>query len=72
MSDCELLPKCVFYNDNMSDMPTTSESMKKQYCTGDNTSCARFMVFKALGREAVPANLFPNNTDKAEEIIKRH
>jgi hypothetical protein len=27
------------------------------------------MVFKALGRERVPADLFPNQTDLAEKLI---
>ncbi len=43
---------------------------KKKYCKNDNTSCARYMVVKALGREKIPANLFPNMIDKAEKTIK--
>ena len=72
MSDCVCLPKCIFFNDNMADMPTTAESMKKRYCLADNSTCARYLVFKALGREAVPGNLYPNNIARAEEIIKGH
>ena len=69
MSECECLPKCPFFNDMMADKPATAESMKKRYCLGDNSQCARYMVFKALGREKVPANLFPIQVDKALEII---
>ena len=31
-----------------------------KYCKGDNSGCARYMVFKALGREEVPLDLYPN------------
>lgn len=70
MADCICLPKCPFFNDVMSDMPTTAEMMKKRYCQGDNSKCARYMVFKALGRERVPANLYPAQTGRAEGIIE--
>jgi hypothetical protein len=69
MADCVCLPKCVFFNDKMADMPATADRMKKRYCQGDNSNCARFMVFNTLGREKVPANLFPQNTDRAGEIL---
>lgn len=69
MAECECLPKCVFFNDKMADMPTMAASMKKRYCLGDNTNCARYMVFKAKGRENVPADLFPNNEARAKAIL---
>ena len=40
-------------------MPDMGDLMKEKYCKGDNSICARHMVFKALGRTAVPDNLFP-------------
>jgi hypothetical protein len=43
----------------------------EKYCFEDNTRCARYMVFKALGREHVPPTLLPSQVDKAEEIIRR-
>ncbi len=69
MADCELLEKCIFFLDKMENMPATAEIYKDQYCRENNLDCARFMVFKALGREKVPLNLFPNMKDKAQEII---
>jgi len=69
MADCELLEGCVFFNDKMANMPATSELYKDQYCRENNLECARYMVFKALGREKVPLDLFPNMKDRAQEII---
>jgi hypothetical protein len=69
MADCELLEGCVFFNDKMANMPATAELYKDQYCRENNLECARYVVFKALGREKVPLDLFPNMKDRAQEII---
>lgn len=69
MSECQCLPKCIFFNDKMADMPSMADSMKKRYCLGDNTHCARYMVFVAKGRDNVPADLFPNNDVRAQKIL---
>jgi hypothetical protein len=71
MADCELLSKCIFFHDKMANMPATAASFKRKYCQGDNSNCARYMVFKALGREQVPADLFPNQEDRAKEVIAK-
>ncbi len=70
MADCELLKKCPFFNDKMEDMPTIAEQMKNRYCRSDNSRCARYMVFKAMGREKVPTNLTPNQFARALKIIE--
>ncbi|RII25397.1 MAG: hypothetical protein CXR31_14490 [Geobacter sp.] len=69
MTDCELLKTCIFFNDKMQNMPSTAEVIKLRYCNGDYTDCARFTIFKAVGREKVPQDLFPNQIEKAREII---
>jgi len=69
MSDCELLKTCIFFNDKMANLPSTVEIFKIKYCRSDNTECARYMVFKALGRERVPQDLFPNQVDVARKVI---
>ena len=68
MADCECLPKCPFFNDKMSSMPALAGIMKKKYCLGDNNSCARHIVFVALGSDKVPADLFPSQVERAREI----
>jgi hypothetical protein len=70
MADCTLLAKCIFFNDKMASMPTTSHLLKKKYCQGDNSTCARFMVFSALGREQVPPTLYPNDGAQAHKILE--
>ncbi len=69
MADCPCLPKCIFFNDKMANMPQAAEQMKTRFCKGDNSGCARYMVFAKLGREKVPTDLFPRHVDRAKEIL---
>jgi len=68
--ECPSLRICPFFNNKMKDMPAAAELLKKRYCLGDNSQCARFMVASKLGKERVPADLFPGQTDRAREILK--
>lgn len=70
MADCTCLPRCPFFNDKMVKMPGTANVIKRSYCQGDNTNCARFMIFKKLGSAAVPADLYPHQVSRAETIIR--
>ncbi|MCF8069502.1 MAG: hypothetical protein K9L30_13040 [Desulfobacterales bacterium] len=67
--ECEVLSVCLFFNDKMANMPGSAAGFKRRYCQGDNSTCARYMVLKALGKEKVPGDLFPNQEDKAKKII---
>lgn len=69
MSDCELLFTCPFFHDQMQTRPAAAEMYKKSYCKGDSANCARFIVFKALGRTKVPPDLFPNQLERAEKLL---
>lgn len=72
MTECECLAACPFFNDKMERMPAMAEMYKKNYCKGDFERCARYMVFKALGKPAVPINLYPNQQEKALAIINKN
>ena len=69
MADCELLQTCIFFNDKMANIPSTAEIFKMKYCHGDNAECARYMVFRKLGRPKVPQDLYPNQVDVAKSVI---
>jgi len=70
MPNCELLEKCIFFNDMMSNMPSTSNVIKLMYCEDRHQDCARYMVRKESGIEGVPMDLFPNQTDRVPGILK--
>ena len=69
MADCECLPRCPFFNDRMAGMPATANLLKKRFCLDDSLQCARHMVFERLGSDAVPADLYPMQTDRARELL---
>ncbi len=71
MADCKMLEKCIFFNDKMQNMPAVADIYKQNYCRGDFSKCARFMVAEALGKEKVPSILFPNQVELASEIIRK-
>ena len=72
MAECELLAECLFFQDKLINMPAIADIMKKQYCLLGFSDCGRYLVAKALGRELVPDNLFPNNMKRAKIIISLH
>lgn len=69
MADCECIAGCLFFNDKMKDKQGMGGIYKKKYCLGDKLQCARYMVFKKLGKPSVPANLYPNQLERAKEIL---
>lgn len=69
MADCTCIAGCLFFNDRMTNKPAMADMFKKSYCRGDNKNCARFQVFKAIGKEHVPVDLYPNETERARSIV---
>lgn len=75
MATCEILEICPFINDPIEGMPGHAELFKQLYCHGSNSLCARYIIFKKLGLEAVPNNLSPNEITRANMILpgaKKH
>lgn len=69
MSECECLGTCPFFNDQMAEMPSMSNIIKERYCRGSNAHCARHMVFRVLGKDAVPKDLYPSQVERADEVL---
>ena len=69
MPDCVLLETCPFFKGSLQDMPGHAELFRELYCRGGHDICARHMVFKSLGRESVPKDLFPNEVSRANTLI---
>ena len=69
MPACECLPNCIFFHDKMPNKPAFAELLKQRFCLGDNKMCARYQVRCALGPDGVPADLFPNQSDKVRALL---
>ena len=71
MKKCSITDECPFFNDQLSKMHTAKvrEEMKRKYCGGGNSTCARYIVAEALGLNEVPGNLFPDDLFKLSVIL---
>uniref|UniRef100_A0A7C4UD04 Uncharacterized protein n=1 Tax=candidate division WOR-3 bacterium TaxID=2052148 RepID=A0A7C4UD04_UNCW3 len=49
----------------------TIKYVKSKYCKRSPEECARYIVYKALGKDKIPDDLFPAEKERALEIIKR-
>lgn len=69
MRNCGFISGCLFFNDQMASMPSTSGVFKMMYCNDNFEKCARYMVATGAGKEAVLDDLFPNQQDRAKQIL---
>jgi len=71
MKKCTMTSTCPFFNDQLSKKFTAEErnGLKKKYCGGGSSQCARYIVAKALGLDEVPGNLFPNDFFKVSVLL---
>ena len=69
MAECICLPGCLFFNDRMDNMPSMTQMYKKKYCLGDNSKCARHMVFEKKGKDYVPKDLYPNQVERTKVLL---
>ncbi|MBU2510394.1 hypothetical protein KJ966_03615 [bacterium] len=66
---CECFEKCDLFDCATAKLPSTAKSFQDKYCRNDHGNCARYMIFKKLGRDFVPADLFPNERGRALTIL---
>jgi hypothetical protein len=72
MSECEYLQACPFFNDKMKDQPAMTQIYKKKYClSSEKNNCARYTVRGVLGKEKVPIDLYPNQINRANQLISQ-
>lgn len=69
MADCEVLEGCPFFNHHMESMPSIADLYRHKYCRTDSSDCARFIVYRSRGVEAVPGDLYPNDVARAKRVL---
>ncbi|SMB91149.1 conserved hypothetical protein [Desulfonispora thiosulfatigenes DSM 11270] len=70
MTTCEKAAKCPYAN---LELPLDQDASKKyadNYCFGDFNSCARLKVCNAIGKPNVPRDLYPDQHEAADALIK--
>jgi len=71
MKECTIIDECPFFNDQQPRIHTAKEReiMKRKFCGGGSSQCARFIVAKALGSDEVPENLYPEDLFRVSIIL---
>ncbi|MBF0099860.1 MAG: hypothetical protein HQK77_03040 [Desulfobacterales bacterium] len=65
---CELLGSCEFFIFEMKNS-IMARHFKDRYCYNCKDACARYMIARSSGLDYIPRLLYPNEYDKALEII---
>lgn len=72
MIECQIAKSCPFYKKSAnSQQAAVSQWLKSQYCRGNFAMCARHTIHEAMGLEYVPADLFPNEVMRANQIVSQ-
>jgi hypothetical protein len=68
MAECKLLKKCLFFHENLQNMPAASEMMKRMYCRWQYDECARYKIATKMGPENVPSGMFPQGRRNMQKL----
>lgn len=71
MSECEKLPTCPFFTGEVPIEEELGKTYRAYYCHNGNAICARYLVFQSLGKGSVPADLYPDQLDRARQIVAK-
>ena len=69
MPQCECAVSCPFFNDEVPSRSVVTDIMKRRYCLSSKTSCARYLLRVAIGADGVPADLLPNQMERAKRLM---
>ncbi|MDM8538203.1 hypothetical protein QUF70_15730 [Desulfobacterales bacterium HSG17] len=69
--ECELYKACSFMQHEIKNS-TIIKSFHEKYCTTNKETCSRYMIAYECGLRFIPEDLFPNEYDKALQIISQN
>lgn len=69
---CPYFEHCNFVHNNMDAMPNLIVRTLQNYCTQKECSCARKTVYDAIGIDAVPELMLPDQHSWAVQFIEEY
>jgi len=69
MANCEIYDSCPYAQGQVNGREDERDTLLEKYCNASSLHCARYMIHSTLGAENVPADLFPDEKDKAYLVI---
>lgn len=70
MAECEKAQACLYSNYRLPLDLEQSEKYAEEYCFGNWDACARLKVCKAIGKPNVPLDMYPDQHELADILIK--
>lgn len=70
MARCPFIQCCVLFSKTLVGLGEVAMLMKKKHCGDEYSECGLHRISVSLGPEQVPEGLYPNQTGKAEVIIR--
>lgn len=67
---CERLDVCSFFLYEMK-VESIANRFKNKYCHTCKEACAIYMIVSEMGQDAVPQDLYPNEYDRALDILAK-
>lgn len=67
---CELFVCCRFLNNIVKELPKTAGYIKNKMCYGEYENCVRFRIYKEFGKNQIPCDLHPEDTEEVKKIIR--
>ncbi len=72
MAECRIAKNCPLYRSQPNNQANAvSNWLRTHYCQGNFSMCARHTIHEAMGQEYVPADLFPNEQARANQIVSQ-
>lgn len=68
MGQCHLTETCVFFTREIGYSPELQAAMRREYCLGDWSRCARLLALDFMPREELPADMIPTDLDQLEQL----
>jgi len=69
MAKCVYMKECLFFNSNELKKPVTEEVLKNEFCKNNYFDCARYILMQNAPGIQVPNDLYPNQKERASQII---
>ncbi len=69
MGECEYIDSCPFFKGRLVNKDVQIERLKEEYCLSNSLHCARYIVAVALGKDAMPEDLYPHEKNVAYDLL---
>lgn len=69
LGECEYINSCPFFSGKLAKKDVEIEQLKQEYCRTNSLHCARYIIAIALGKNAMPEDLYPHEKEVAYSLL---